>query len=174
MGEPVEDGVPSGSRNTGHGLSPEAPAEAAVDAEPELDVALAEVSELRQRVEAHEMELAALQAELTGARQEQERTVASLRAELAETQRGRIEAYRRALVAEHAGQIVEELVTGDTPEELEASLEIAQATYARALEAARQGLSATLTPIGASPRPAARPDEMSPIAKISAALGRNR
>jgi hypothetical protein len=122
--------------------------------------------------DAETSELGLVEAEMVGLRQEQERELAVLRSELAEAQRGHIEAYRRALLAEHAGQIVDEMVTGNTLEELDASAEIARATYSRALEAARRELGGTLAPIGASLRMTPSSDELSPIAKITAALGR--
>jgi hypothetical protein len=169
-----------------------ASAEPSVDEElTELGMALAEVVELRQRVEARDGEIAALRAEVvearqarelevarlsaeTTARQAQETEIAGLRAQLAEVQRAHVEAYRRTLLAEHPGEIVEEMLTGSTIEELEASALLAQTTYARALEAARRELSTSLVPIGASPRVAPTAEEMSPIAKITAALGRHR
>ena len=42
---------------------------------------------------------------------------------LAEAQRERLDAHRRALLAEHAGQVVDELVAGASVEELDASVE---------------------------------------------------
>src|SRR5215216_2457722 len=53
---------------------------------------------------------------------------------------------RRAILAEQAGQVVPELVRGTTAEELTASVEVAKSAYARATEAARQGLKAEQVP----------------------------
>jgi hypothetical protein len=117
----------------------------------------------------------ALTAEIEALRQNEEvraAEVEALRAELADAQRGQVDAHRRAILAEHAGQIVEELVAGSTVAELDASLDTARAAYGRALESARRELGATVVPVGASPRLEPSPEELSPIAKITAALSR--
>jgi hypothetical protein len=140
--------------------------------EPGVDVLMAEVEVLRQSEAARIAEVEELRAELAVARQERERELTALRTELADAQRAQVEAHRRAILAEHAGQIVEELVVGSTVGELDASLEMARAAYGRALESARRELGATVVPVGASPRLEPSPEELSPIAKITAALSR--
>src|SRR5437762_60582 len=61
-----------------------------------------------------------------------------------------LEAHRRAVLAEHRGQVIDELVVGSTPEEIDASVTVATAAYTRAVEAARAQLAATQVPPGAS------------------------
>ena len=153
-------------------LGPETPDSPAQG--PELSALVAEVDALRQGEETRATEIAALRAELATARQEQEGELTALRAQLADAQHGQLDAHRRAILSEHAGQIVDELVTGGTVEELNASVEIARAAFGRALEAARRELGATTVPVGASPRLEPSPEELSPIAKITAALSRGR
>ena len=138
----------------------------------EVGALTAEVEALRQNDEARKAEVEALRAELVVAQQERERELTALRTELADAQRGQVEAHRRAILAEHAGQIVDELVAGSTMAELDASLEAARTAYGRALESARRELGATVVPVGASPRLEPSPEELSPIAKIAAALNR--
>ncbi len=142
--------------------------------ESELSALMAKIAELRQGEEARAAEVATLRAELTAARQEQEGELSALRARLVDAQQERLDTHRRALLAEHAGQVVDELVMGSTVEELEASVERARAAYARVAESARRELGATVVPVGASPRVELNPEELSPIAKIAVALNRNR
>jgi hypothetical protein len=59
---------------------------------------------------------------------------------------------RRALLAEHRGRVVEELVEGTTAEELEASLERARAAYGRIAEATRRQLAEQRVPAGTPTR----------------------
>jgi len=75
--------------------------------------------------------------------------------------------YRRALLAENAGRIVPELVTGSTAEELDGSLEIAR----RAFEAAR---SATLAEMASTPIPAGNPVRQGPSVDGMSSLRRSR
>src|SRR5712692_6309496 len=97
-------------------------------------------------------EVEELRGELTALRNQHEGELTALRNQLIETQQGWLDAHRRALLAEHAGQVVGELVTGATVEELNASVDAARTAYGRALEAARQELGAMAVPVGASPR----------------------
>ena len=96
-----------------------------------------------------------------------------LKAELEETRRLRLESHRRALLAENAGKVVPELVTGDTVDELEGAVEVAR----RAFEAAR---AAALAEVATAPIPAGNPirqgpsvEGMSPLEKIAHGLRRD-
>jgi hypothetical protein len=89
-----------------------------------------------------------------------------------------IESHRRALLAEHRGHVVEELVAGATVEEIEASISMATAAHARIVESVRAQVLAEhpaipAVPAGASPRAQPNPDELSPIQKLTMALTRN-
>lgn len=59
---------------------------------------------------------------------------------------------RRALLAEHRGHLIEELVQGTTAEALEASVEVARVAYARVADATRQQLAEQRIPAGAPAR----------------------
>ena len=88
-----------------------------------------------------------------------------LRSELEVARLGRLEAYRRALLAENAGRVVPALVAGATAEELDASVEAATAAYAAVREA-------TLVQVAASARVSAtngaRADGASDVEAMSA------
>ena len=60
--------------------------------------------------------------------------------------------HRRALLAEHAGQIVPELVQGDTPEALEASVQTARSAFQSAADAARKQIADQRVPGGSGTR----------------------
>jgi hypothetical protein len=98
------------------------------------------------------------------------------RVSTAETQL--LETHRRALLAENRGTVIDELVTGATPEDLEASVAAARDAHARVAEAVRAQVLAErptipAVPAGASPRSEPNPDELSPIQKLTMALTRN-
>lgn len=102
---------------------------------------------------------------------EQDARVAAAEAQLLET-------HRRALLAENRGSVIDELVIGSTVAEMDASLETARAAHARVFEAARAQVAAErpalpIVPPGASGRVEPNPDELSPIQKLTMALGRN-
>lgn len=84
-----------------------------------------------------------------------------------------ISAYRRALLAEHAGEVVEELVQGGTLGELEASVTAARDAYGRIAERVRVQAAAS-GPTDTSPRLEPIPEEMRPLEKITNALARSR
>ena len=67
----------------------------------------------------------------------------------AEASAATLAATRRALLAEHAGQVVPELVTGETVEALAASVETARAAFSRAADAARATAAGQTVPTGA-------------------------
>lgn len=56
---------------------------------------------------------------------------------------------RRALLAEHAGQCVPELVIGESEAALLASLDVAKGAYVRALDTARAAIVSQTVPAGA-------------------------
>ena len=83
--------------------------------------------------------------------------------------------HRRALLAEHAGQIVPELVQGDTPEALEASLVTARSAFQAAADAARRQLQDQRVPGAAGTRDtAAGTAPQTPVDKIAAGLRASR
>ena len=92
-----------------------------------------------------------------------------------------LDAHRRALLAENAGQLVPELVSGSSPAELDASLGSARDAFARIAESVRAQVLAEAparpvlphVPAGASGSPTVNPDDLSPIQKMTIALGRN-
>src|SRR5205823_3931082 len=94
--------------------------------------------------------------------------------QLTAAQQQALAAHRRAALAENRGSVIDELVTGSTPEEIDASIETAKAAYARVVDAVRATAPpAPNVPPGASPRAEPNPDELSPLAKITGALNRN-
>ena len=105
-------------------------------------------------------ELEAAQAALAGQLEETTGAQAVLTASLEETRAALSAAtersvahLRRALLAEHAGQVVPELVAGSDETALLASVDLAKQAHSRALEAARATLAQQTVPAGApSPR----------------------
>jgi hypothetical protein len=80
---------------------------------------------------------------------------------------------RRALLAEHAGQVVPELVAGESEEALLASVEVAKQAYGRALETARATIASQTVPAGApSARAAAAAAGLTPLEMIESGLRR--
>jgi hypothetical protein len=80
---------------------------------------------------------------------------------------------RRALLAEHAGQLVPELVIGESEETLLASVEVAKGAYARALDTARAAIVRQTVPAGApSARTAPTAGGLSPLELIESGLRR--
>lgn len=97
---------------------------------------------------------------------------AALGTQLGDAQRQGLEHLRRALLAEHAGQVVPELLTGATVEELSTSVELAKAAFARATEAVRQQLQAQQVPAGNPARQGPDLEALPPLAKIAHGLSR--
>ena len=137
-----------------------------------LEAALGRIAELEER-------LAALGGERgTTSTEERQGTVTEgltgdgESAALAEARAAGIGYLRRAILAENAGALVPELVTGDTPEQLEASVAHARAAWDRATEAAKQALRADRVPAGAPARNGADPsaEGLSPLGKIARGL----
>jgi len=87
--------------------------------------------------------------------------------------RDAVERYRQTVIASHP-DIIPELVTGTTIEEVDASLQAARAAYQRAIESARQASLRVLPPTNPA-RAASPPADVRSapaIAKIAWALGR--
>jgi multidrug efflux pump subunit AcrA (membrane-fusion protein) len=99
-------------------------------------------------------------------------TAAAHEATAQQAQAALLEAHRARLLAEHAGQIVPELVQGGTVEELSASVEAAKAAHARIAESIRQQAAAAVSP-GNAARTGPDPSQMSSQEKIVYALRRN-
>ena len=104
---------------------------------------------------------------------------ARLSADLVETQRALTAAsgrelsnLRRALLAEHAGQVVPELVRGDDEEALLTSLDVAKQAYTRALERARTAIASQTIPAGAPSARTAPTTGLSPLEMIESGLRR--
>ncbi len=96
---------------------------------------------------------------------------ATLDAALAEARAEGVAYLRRALLAEHAGRVVPELVTGETPEALTASIAGATAAWDRATESAKQALRADHVPAGAPARTGdAGAEGLSSLGKIARGL----
>jgi hypothetical protein len=132
-------------------------------------------------LEALRAQLAALQEEreavevMAGELREAEGRAEQLRAELAEVRAAQLAAHRRAVLAENAGTVVAELVAGETPAAIDASVAAARAAYDRIAEQPRQAAAGgpPLVPAGASPRGEPGLEQLSPFEKISGALARN-
>ena len=129
----------------------------------ELVALRAQLAVLQEEREAVEAIAAELQAADT--------RVEQLRAELAGVRSAQLAAHRRAVLAEQRGQLVEELVMGDSPEAIDASVATARAAYDRVAGQLRQQ-AAAVVPAGASPRAEPSPEQLSPFEKIAGALRR--
>jgi hypothetical protein len=122
-------------------------------------------------------ELGAAQAALDARLAEATDARAAASAELAEARlaltaaNGRGLTYlRRALLAEQAGQVVPELVSGDDEEALLASVEVAKLAYTRAVDAARATLASQTVPAGAPSGRTTPGDGLSPLEMIESGL----
>ena len=135
-----------------------------------------ELEELRRESDARKAELVQSQARLA----EQEAAVAQLNAQIAAAQAEREQAqqavlgeHRRALLAEHRGSVIEDLVAGESIEALDASVERAREAHARIAEQVRQAAAAGI-PAGNPARSEPNVEGLSPQAKIAEALRRQR
>ena len=98
-----------------------------------------------------------------------EQTLAARTAERDAGQQALLAAHRRALLAEHAGQVVADLVQGDSVEALEASVERAREAHTRIADQLRVQAVAAV-PAGNPPRSGPNFDDLSARAKIAEAL----
>ena len=113
-------------------------------------------------------ELEAARGELLAAREE----AAEQRQRGEAAEQRALETYRRALLAEHRDEVIDELVQGASEAELDASLETARIAYQRVAEQARQAVGATHVPVGAPARQEEPPEALSPLDKIVRGLRR--
>jgi len=103
----------------------------------------------RDTVSGKARDLEAARAGLDGRLAETAGAHDAVTAELAEARVQGLVYLRRALLAEHAGQVVPELVGGNDEATLQASVEVARRAYGRALDAARVALVQHAVPAGA-------------------------
>jgi hypothetical protein len=130
-------------------------------------------SERATELESARAGLGAQLAEVTVAQDAAELALSEANGTLAEAQALGLAHLRRALLAEHAGQVVPELVTGETEEALLASVDLARQAYGRALDAARATIANQRVPAGApSARSAAASAGLSPLEMIESGLRR--
>jgi hypothetical protein len=96
----------------------------------------------------------------------------ALATDLDETRARSLGYLRRALLAEHAGQVVPELIEGSDEASLVASVEAAKQAYARALDAARTAIVSQTVPAGAPSARVAPVGGLSPLEMIESGLRR--
>lgn len=130
-------------------------------AQPPPDIAV-----LTDQLMAREARIHELEQQLGAAAQE----LAAVRAGLGDAQRQGLEHLRRALLAEHQGQVIPELLVGATPAELEASVQTARAAFQRAADAARAQLLAQQLPASNPPRSDGDLASLPPTEKIARGL----
>jgi hypothetical protein len=133
----------------------------------------------RDAVTGRATELEAAQAALDARLAETTGAHAVVSADLAEAQlalsasNGRgLTHLRRALLAEHTGQVVPELVSGDDEEALLASVDVAKQAYTRALDAARTAIASQTVPAGAPSARTTPAAGLSPLEMIESGLRR--
>lgn len=155
-GENGAGGAPGGSGAESEGA-------AALEAlRAELAAAQSRVSELES---AHTNVTAQL-GEATSARTTAE-------AQIAEARAAHLEVVRRAVLAENAGSVVAELVQGDTPEAVEASVATAKAAFDRIAALVKAQAPAPLPVVGpgaSASNPGQAAEGLAPMDKISAGL----
>jgi len=138
----------------------------------ERDAANVRLAELEPTVtQAHA--LGGRVAELEAALGESRTAVEGAATAIGEAKAGELAAVRRALLAEHAGTVVPELVAGDTAEALEASVTTAREAFDRAAEATRASTTTQQVPAGAGSArsaSAAAVESLTPLGKITAGL----
>ena len=148
----------------------------------DLELARARIAELegqvttltgeRETLTGEREALNAQLAEATGAHATASDDLAQTRSALAAATGRELAHLRRALLAEHAGQVVPELVSGDDEATLLASVELAQHAYARALEAARTTIATRTVPAGAPSARNVPATGLSPLEMIESGLRR--
>ena len=132
------------------------------DPNPALTARLAEYQNLAAEQAAA---LTARDADIEALRQ----AAAAHEATAQQAQAALLEAHRARLLAEHAGQVVPELVQGTTVEDLTRSVEAAKAAHARIAESIRQQAAASVSP-GNAARTGPDLGALSPQEKIAYAL----
>lgn len=129
----------------------------------------------RDRLAGRAAELEAAQTALTDLEARLTETTSAqavLTTELDEAQARNLSYLRRALLAEHVGQLVPELVEGSDEVSLVASVEVAKQAYARALDAARTTIVSQTVPAGAPSARGAPAGGLSPLEMIESGLRR--
>jgi hypothetical protein len=123
--------------------------------------------------------LAQAEVERQSAEAAAQQRLAELESRNAELSAAVLDAHRRAVLAENVGHVVPELVQGTTNGEIDASIEMAKAAYARIADAVRSTAqtelsrsSLSMVPPGSSPRGESPTEELSPL-QITGALSRN-
>ena len=111
-------------------------------------------------------------AEATGAHAALAADLAETRSALSASSGRELTNLRRALLAEHAGQVVPELVHGDDEEALLTSVDLAKQAYTRALEMARPASVSQTVPAGAPSARTASTAGLSPLEMIESGLRR--
>jgi uncharacterized coiled-coil protein SlyX len=145
----------------------------------ELEIAVARVAELEQLLAGKERELAAKDlrlAELEQAVAGRDNEIAALKQSLAEleTRLSQAVASYRALVIKSNPALPEELVTGDSIEEIDASLASAQVLIDRVRQELGAEIAAAKIPAGAPLRTPLDFSALSPKEKIQYAIGERR
>ena len=130
-------------------------------------------SERAAELESGRLALDAQLAEVAVARDSTALALSEANRTLAEAQTLGLAHLRRALLAEHAGQVVPELVRGENEETLLASVEVARQAYDRALDVARATIVNQTVPTGApSARSVAPSAGLTPLEMIESGLRR--
>jgi hypothetical protein len=140
---------------------------------PALERELEELRGYRQGSEQRIAEISGQVESLTGERDAARQQAEALQAERDAARHGQLDAHRRALLAEHRGVIVEDLVAGNSVEELEASVERAQAAHTRIAEQLKAQAAAEVG-AGAPAREPVNVEGLSPAAKIAEGLRQRR
>jgi hypothetical protein len=133
------------------------------------EAAAAQIAEHQRLAAERTAQLQARDAELADVRRLAEEREQALQ----EANQARLEAHRRALLAEHRGHLVEDLVQGASIAELDASVERARSAYASVADQVRQQAGERVPP-GNPSRDSQRvdPAQLSPQEKIRHALER--
>jgi hypothetical protein len=152
------------------------------DLQDELSAARAELDRLqstaadREARAAHlESELTALREELSAAREQAESQASELRAQnesLAQEVRGSALRYRELLL-QHAPELPEELITGESVAEVDAALERARETVSKVRGHLESHAQATRVPVGAPVRSAPDYSGLSAAEKIKLGLAKS-
>jgi hypothetical protein len=131
------------------------------------------VSERAAEMESTRTALEAQLATVADARDAAQLALSEANGTLTEAQTHGLAYLRRALLAEHAGQIVPELVAGESEEALLASVGVATQAYERAVEMAQATIASQTVPAGApSARTSVASAGLTPLEMIESGLGR--
>ena len=136
-----------------------------IDTEPELEQVKARVLELEGLVAQKDEDVARANARVS----ELEQAVDELDSKLAEA----VSSYR-TLAVETNPQVLEDLITGDTVDEIKASLEKAAALVSRVKQGLEAEIASARVPAGAPERAPINLEALSPREKIQYAIGGRR